>query len=250
MLGISIRENIGIGDKVQFSSLPENYFRATGKKLVDVSKAWIFDHNPFVERDVDPVKTIELWNWPKTYEWPRPRKEGVYLSNAEVWANLFGVPVVLNRPRLYRFEDFPMEKREKIFFHTHGKSNGILPDRVIEHVIKKYGPTGNLIHLRGPDKPEIGLPSIQPKSLWELAEHLSTARMYIGVDSGPSWVAACYPDVVLKKVRGIYQAGYREMTDWIPLEYDNHHAHWDDRIFQIHNTTEDDVGAFPTYRRL
>lgn len=251
MLGISIREYIGIGDKVQFSSLPENYFRATGKKLVDVSRCWIYDYNPYVERDVNPVKTIELWNWPKAYEWPRPRKENVYLSNAEVWANLLNVPVVLNRPRLYRFEDFPIEERKTIYFHAHGRSNGILPDHIIEHVVKKYGPTGNLCQVRGPGDPEIsGIPFVQPKSLWECAEILSKARMYLGIDSGPSWIAACYPDVVAKKVRTKFPDGQRAAHEWIPLEVDGHHSHWDDRLFSIHNITEDDVGFMPSYRRL
>lgn len=254
MKGIAVRENIGIGDKIQFSSLPENYFRATGEKLVDVSKCWIFDHNPFVVRDVEPKETVELWNFPQVRPWPNPRAftqdPAVYLSNAEVIASAFNVPVVLNRPRLYRFEDFPFEKREKILFHPVGKSHGQLPNHVIDHVLKKYGPTGQLCQLGLPGDLDLGLPKIETKSLWDLAEVISSARMFIGADSGPSWVAACFPDIVVKKVRTRKVHGQKEFKDWIPLEIANIHSHWDDRLFQICNPTEDDLGAFPSYRRL
>lgn len=252
MLGISIREKTGVGDKVQFSSLPENYFRATGKKLIDVSRTWIFDHNPYVDRDTTPTKVIELWNWPKAFEWPRPPRDGVYLSNAEIWALRFGVPATLIRPRLYQFEDFPFAERRKIVFHAYGKSNGMMPDSIIEHVLKKYGPTGDLIQLCGPGDPPIvmGIPSYSPTSLWDCARFLSDARMFIGVDSGPSWIAACFPDIITKKVRIKFPDGEKEAKDWIPLEVDAHHSHWDDRLFSIHNITEDDVGFMPSYKRL
>ncbi len=256
MIGIVLREDIGLGDKLQFSSLPENYFRATGEKLLDVSRSWIFDHNPFVVRETtEPIEsTFTLWNFPQVDPWVNPRiyktDPAVYLSNAEVTASRLGVPVVLNRPRLYRFEDYPFEKREMILFHTNGKSHGQLPDHIIDHVITKYKKTGQLYHVGTPSDPDFGIPKIETKTFWELAEVISKARMFIGCDSGPSWVAACYPDVVAKKVRVRQVHGQKEMKDWIPLEIANIHAHWDDRIFQICNPTEDDLGAFPSYRRL
>lgn len=254
MRGIVVRENIGVGDKIQFSSLPENYFRATGEKLIDVSKCWMFDHNPFVVRDQEPVETFELWNFPQIRPWSNPRvyttDPAVYLSNAEVIASAFNIPVVLNRPRLYRFENFPFEKREKILFHPVGKSHGQLPNHVIDHVIKKYKPTGRLHQIGMPGDLDLGLPRIETKTLWELAEVISQARMFIGADSGPSWIAACYPDVVAKKVRTRKVHGQKDFHEWVPLEIANIHSHWDDRVFQIHNPTEDDRGAFPSYRRL
>lgn len=245
----SIRK-AGIGDGVQFTSLPENYFRATGKKLIDVSHPWYLDFNPFVTReDALEGDVIELWNWPKKYEWPKVR-DGVYLSNAEIHASLFGVTPVLTRPRLYKFEEFPFEDREMILFHPFGRSHGSLPEHVIEHVINKYSLTGSLYQIGSIEDPDLGLPRIITPTLWELAQVISEARMLIGVDSGPSWIAACYPDVVVKKVRTKFQDGFGEAKDWVPLDISNPHSHWDDRLFQIHQTSEDDVGAFPSYRRL
>lgn len=249
MIGVTIRDNIGIGDKVQFSSLPENYFRATGQKLVDVSRAWIFDHNPFVVRGVTPEKAVELWNFPKKWEWPRPRA-AVYQSNAEIWSRLFGATPALIRPRLYRYEDFPYHEREMILFQTHGKSHGTMPDYVIEHVLKKYGPTKRLYHVGLPSDPDYGIPKIKTPTLWDLVAVISRAQMLIGPDSGPAWIAACYPDVLVKKVRLRNVHGYKPFDEWVPLEIDNIHSHWDDRAFMVYNKFEDDIGFTMTYRKL
>lgn len=257
MIGVTIRDNIGIGDKLQFSSLPENYFRATNQKLVDVSNSWIFDHNPYVLRNVpkEKIKIVrELWNFPHKEDYRNPRKyvndPTVYLSNAEVHATRFNVPVVMNRPRLYRFEDFPFHQRTKILLQTHGKSHGALPEHVIKHVISKYKPTGQLFHIGLPTDPDYGIPKVATPTIWDLIELISRARMLIGPDSGPTWIAACYPDVVCKKVRLRKVAGQKEMQDWVPLEITNIHSHWDDRLAQICNPTEDDQGFMPSYRRL
>src|SRR5690349_10697640 len=111
MLGISIKKTIGLGDALQFSSVPENYYQETGQKLFDVSEPWFFDHNPYVVREPRQAieKTIEMWNFsPQQWPWPKPnRQHGVYLSQAEIFASVFGVKYPrLNRPRLYKFEKY------------------------------------------------------------------------------------------------------------------------------------------------
>lgn len=250
MIGISIRKTVGVGDAVQFTSVPENYFRATGKVLLDTKDWWVFDFNPYVYRDrgnrygITPEKTVELWQFEHH---PCPREEGVFLSNAEHHAALMNVPVVLNRPRLYRYEDFPFHKRETILFQTHGKSHGKMPDHVIDHVLKKYK-GGNLFHIGLPSDPDIGIPKIETPDLWSLAKVISESRMLIGMDSGPSWIAACYPDVIVKKLRAYPEApGFKT---WVPLQANNIHSHWDDRMFQIFNPTEDDIGFTWSFKRI
>lgn len=250
-LGITIKPTIGIGDALQFSSLPENYFRATGARLVDVSHPWFFDHNPFVERNWTgelPDRTIEMWNFsPRQYEYPNPRPEGVYLSNAEIWASVLGVPVALNRPRLYQYEDVPFAEREMILLHADGRSHGAMPEHVIQHVLKKYGPTRRLYQI-GTAGPDLGIPRLRTKTLWELAAVVSRAQLLIGMDSGPSWVAACYPDVVVKKLRT--KPSVEALKAWVPLAVNNIHAHWDDRCHQVFNPSPEDVGFTTTYRRI
>ncbi len=255
MIGISIKPTIGIGDSLQFSSLPENYFRATGKRLIDISKPWFFDHNPFVERDVkeEPEQIIELWNFsPKQFDWPNPRRNerpGVYLSNAEIWASVLGVPVSLNRPRLYKFEDVKFKDRRNILLHTQGVSHGIMPYEIVDFICEKYGPTGELFQIgAATDKPIPGLLKLDTPTLWDLAEVISQARMIIGMDSGPSWVAACYPDVVSKKIR--FKPSPENFHSWVPLDMKNIHSHWDDRCHQIFNPTLEDIGFTSSYRKI
>lgn len=253
MLGITIKESIGVGDKVQFSSLPENYYNATGAKLVDVSRCWIFDHNPYVSRDErsNPTKIVELWNFgPRQWQWPVPREAWqpkVYYSNAEIWASLFNVPVSLNRPRLYRYEEFPFKQREKILLQVEGKSHGRLPDKIIDHVLKKYG-SENALYTIGVENPGLPVPHIETPTLWDLARLISTCRMLIAPDSGPAWIGSCYPDVVVKKVR-TRPVGDR-LKIHTPLEIANIHSHWDDRCQFIFNTTDRDIGFTQSYLRI
>lgn len=251
LLGISVDGCKGIGDALQFSSVPENYFRATGRHLIDVSNAWFFDHNPYIVRNVHSKKTIQMWNFgPQKYEWPNPRPEGsprVYLSNAEIHAAVWGVEARLIRPRLYKHEDFPFENRKRILLHTDGKSHGDMPRHVVQHVIDKYHRTGEL-YLIGKSNENWGIPRIETPTLWDLARVISESRMLIGMDSSPAWIAACYPDVVVKKLKN--RMLQRNLRDWIPLEIDNHHAHWDDRCHMIFNPTEEAIGFAESYRNI
>lgn len=252
MNGFTVKEKIGIGDKLQFSSLPENYFRHTGKKLVDVSKCWVFDHNPFVTRDTSGLeKVVELWNFaPTTYDWPDPRESWqpkVYLSNAEISAGVFGVPVTLNRPRLYIHENFPFHKREKILFLPSGKSHGEIPDYIVEHILKKYMPTKQLFQI-GLSQRDFGIPKIETPDIWDLVKVISECRMLIAPDSGPTWIAACFPDVVVKKLR--LRPSPDQFKNWVPLDQKNIHSFWDDRCHQIFNPTQDDIGFTYSYRKI
>lgn len=249
MIGISIHPRIGLGDSLQFSSLPENYFRATGKKLVDLTRPWFFDHNPFVMRGAVTKleRTVELWNFgPKQYDFPKPRPLGVYLSNAEIHAAVLNVPARLIRPRLYQFEDFRFEDRRMILVHVDGRSHGTLPTHVIDHIVKKYAPTGQLYQI-GVGGPDVAKRLLTP-TFWDLAKAISMARMFIGIDSGPSWVAACFPDVALKVVR--VKPDVDTLRTWVPLEVQNIHAHWDDRCRQTFNVSDEDVGFTYSYRKL
>ncbi len=249
-IGFTIRK-VGIGDGIQFTSLPENFYHMTGEKLIDVSRPWYLDHNPFVIRDVEPEKTTELWNYPKLYDWPKIR-DSIYLTNAEVHANVFGLRnPVLNRPRMYQFEDFPFYDRKSILFHPFGKSHGSLPDEVIDHVLKKYKNKTHLYQIGLSSEPDLGIKRIKTETMWDLVKVISECRMLIGVDSGPAWIASCFPDIVTKKIRVQFQKGYCEPQDWVPMDVKNEHSFWDDTtLFKIFNCTKKDLGFTRSYLEL
>lgn len=257
--GIWVDPSVGIGDAVQFTSLPENYFRYTGQKLVDSARHWVFDFNPFVDRSSEPSEdqVLKIWNHRPFFAPEAPyymdaaegsSRKSTFLSNAEIHARLLGVPVVLNRPRLYRFEEFPFEARSLVLVHTNGRSHGQMPEHVIHHVINKYGHM-DIAHVGFPSDPDIGVGKIMTEDIWTLTELISQCRIFIGMDSGPSWIAGCYPDVVVKRLRS-RPIETHLLQDWVPLDVVNNHSHWDDRMFQIFNTTEDDVGFTYSYRRI
>lgn len=249
--GFTIRQ-VGIGDGIQFTSLPQNYFMETGHRLIDVSKPWYLDHNPYVIRDIEPTSVVELWNYPKIYEYVPPRSS-VYMTNAEVHCSVFRIKTPkLIRPRLYRNEDYPFQKRETILFHPFGRSHGALPGFVIDHVLKKYSDENyNLYQIGLPSDPDLGIQRADTPTLPHLVEVISKARMFIGVDSGPAWIAACFPDVVVKKIRTKFQFGYCEPKDWVPLDVKNPHSYWDDQnLFKIYNCFDEDVGFTESYLKL
>jgi hypothetical protein len=242
-IAIAVPKTIGVGDALQFSSIPENFYKTHGEKLVDSEQHWMFDHNPYVEREKDFDQLINPWltRGPNV-----PRQ--VYLSMAERNGLMFKSKIYLNRPRLYKFEGFPYEKREMILLHTEGASHGHMPPQIINHVIGKYGATKRLYHIGLPGRADLGIPKIETPTLWDLAELIAQARMVIDVDSGPAWIGTCYPDVVVKKVR---MKPYSEMLqNWIPLEVNNASSHWDDRATLICNPTKDDIGFTSSYLRL
>ncbi len=59
MIGITDQPR-SIGDCLMWSSLPENYFKSFGDKLVDIDSKWIYDFNPFVLRN-KPNDITEKW---------------------------------------------------------------------------------------------------------------------------------------------------------------------------------------------
>jgi hypothetical protein len=50
----------GVGDRVQMASVPEAIYKWYGKKVVDINKSWIFDHNPYVLRREDHSDDLQI----------------------------------------------------------------------------------------------------------------------------------------------------------------------------------------------
>jgi hypothetical protein len=117
--------------------------------------------------------------------------------------------------------------------------------------LEKYGAmgfTGDLYQIGVAKDIDLGIPRLITPTLWDLVREISEARMLIGMDSGPAWIAACFPDVIVKKLRTTPKADRFE--DWVPLEIRNIHSHWDDRCHQIFNPTDFDIGFTSSYRKI
>lgn len=233
---IYVRENIGLGDGVQFSSLPENYHAEMGKNLTVESYNWFFDFNPFVSRTSVPYERIHPWERITNDPLPNPLfKEFQYNSNAEIGCSLLGLKKVkLTRPRLYRYED--TYQTDRIVFHPHGISQGTMPQNVIDHIVNKYGE--RLVQVGIERETQFVRDCYYPNNFWDLARFISQSSGFIGMSSGPSWVAACFPKVWNKVIRGPYP----KLLQRTPLDIRNLDSIWDDyTIFDFYNTTEHDI---------
>lgn len=247
---LSIKTNIGVGDALQFTTVPENYFRSTGEKVIDDTNHWVLDSNPYIIRkpSYEVAKKSKLvYGWNHNPRW-EPKNRACFTSMAEQHAGNIGIDCYIRHPRLYTFEKFPFEKREKILLQTQGKSHGEMPKHIIDHVLEKYKKMP-LFHVGLPEDRDIGIPKINTPSIWDLVREISQCRMIICLDSGPSWIAACYPDVVIKKVR--MKPELNALKEWIPLDAKNIHAIWDDLQLQhIYNSSENDIGFTSSYKRI
>jgi len=143
-----------MGDKLQFSSFPENYHRNTGDKVIDLDNVWIFDHNPFVVRGEAPTSIVNLWTqpWPQKTGLVTPAQfvaRPIFFSIADRTACIFNQIAYLRHPRLYIHEDLPiLEKR--VVIHTTGKLSAgirraygedrarVFSEEIIDHIRRKY----------------------------------------------------------------------------------------------------------------
>src|ERR1700677_122614 len=112
MIGITLRGAVGMGDQLQFTSFPENYFRNTGSKVIDLDHRWIFDHNPFVIRGREPTQVLNLWaqSWPELSGRISSQEflaKPIFFSIADRTASMFRHVAYLRHPRLYEHEALP-----------------------------------------------------------------------------------------------------------------------------------------------
>jgi hypothetical protein len=248
-LGISFEGAGGIGDKVQFTSFPENYHVATGKTLIDVDRVWCLDHNPYIVRDEKPDKIINPWETPLPPHTPFGRP--TWHSIAERTMVQFGLDpkkAVLRHPRLYRFEDAP--KHHRVVVHTTGYSTrGKFSPEVTNHVRQKYR-DWEIVQVGAKD--DVDFPAdvdIRGADLWKVAETIAGSELFIGVCSGPGWISAAYPSVWSKKL--LMHMGVDQLVGPLtPMATYNKDWHWYDHSFIYYNRTEHDLGFTYSYKKL
>jgi hypothetical protein len=266
MLGFTFVDAKRLGDQLQFASFPENWHRNTGERVIDLTHSWIFDHNPFVIRDGTPDRTVDLWAQPWPGQHPsvlQYARKPIYFSQAERTCSIFGHAAYLRHPRLYRFEELPrLEKR--IVLHTTGANyllsappttsmgedrQRVLPEEILDHVRKKY--RGYEIIQVG-SRDDVDAQVIDRRGIsdmWEVAKIIAQASIFIGVDSGPYWIAACYPEIFRKKVLVQYPPEYLR-TDFVPMHILKQHVHWHDASCYYYNRSTEDAGVTYSYLKL
>jgi hypothetical protein len=244
MIGI-INGGPGLGDKIQFTSFPENYFRNTGQKVVDISKSPVFDFNPYVVRNQAYDWTYDLWQLcgEKTYT-----KSAVIPSIAERTLFYFDPKFMcyLRHFRLYAHENSEL-KPLQITVHLGGITVDPLPLKVISQIRRNYRDFA--IHQIGlADEPyydcfvnSMGLP------FWESVKMVSESILFIGTSSSMMNVALCYPRV---NKRVFLSPRYYDLPNVIPMDAANSHCHWLDHGIAWFNDTERDVGVTYSFTKI
>jgi len=230
MLGLTLAGALGLGDKLQYSFFPENHYKNTGEKVVDIDRSWIFDHNPFIVRDEVPTHVLNLWTmpWPKLLD-TSPRAyyaNPVFFSIADRTARALRHVAYLRHPRLYAYEDLPIIPN-RVVLHTSGKPNAplwsnmgedrirVLSEEIIDHIKMRYSDY-DLIQVGSRQDFDAHVTDCRGlDDIWETVKIIAQAGTFIGVDSGPSWIAACYPRIFKKKVLMQYPPEFLR-TSWVP----------------------------------
>lgn len=239
----------GIGDKIQFSSLPENYFLNTGKKLYDLENCWVYDHNPFVirgDRNVDEI--VHLWGHQNSVNEREARgeiKHSMFGISARVCEG-FNLDCHVRHPRLYQHEDMKTVSK-RIVVHTDGRSEGgIIPDHVIasiEHNYKGY----EIYQIGGKNDRPTSFRDAKGLGLWDTAGLIASSEMFIGVNSSMMNMANCYPKVRKKIV--VLQYGPEQLREFYPTNHPKFTA-WIDFNAEYYNQYERDYGVTMSHKKI
>lgn len=243
MIALEIPNCLGIGDAIQFSHIPENIFYFTGEKVFDVSNCWIFDHNPYVERNSQNAKIkykINLWETSKYFKYG-------YKSHAErffdLFNELFGTNFknpILRSPRLY-FKENEKIFRNRVLVHTTGKSEKVpLSDDVINQIAANYKDC-EIIQIGGSNDKNTPFKKMLGLSVWETATLISCSAIFIGVNSGMMNIANCYPKIWKKILVS------RDEEIFVPLSKENV---WFDYNNTYYNYTKADIGTTYSYLKI
>lgn len=248
-LGISFSICPGIGDKLQFSSIPENYYYTHGKKIIDVDKSWVYDHNPFVDRESSPDEVYNPWTSQNSNLNNKINNKSLnyaLLGPAIRAAAALDLNITLRHNRLYLYENNEIECK-KVVVHTNGKSEGgIINDTIIEQIQNNYK-NYKIYQIGGASDRDTPFIDMKGLDIWKTAEFLSSAEIFIGVNSSMMHLANCYPKVRKKII--LLQYNQEQLKYFYPSAYDNY-THWIDYNNELYNSYDHDIGVTMSYKKI
>jgi len=199
----------GIGDKLFLSALPENYFLNTGNKLIDLDDVWCYDFNPYITRNEEPDKIIDLWDNDTTV------KGEIFHSAIERICYNLNLNVFLRHPRLYQYED-NIPQNNLVTVHTTGiSSGGDLSDEILDQILKRYSRCKIIQIGSKKDKPIKSFHDARGCDFWTSAEIISNSFVFIGPNSSMYNIALCYPHVCKKIILQEYSE--TQLEELFPL---------------------------------
>ena len=241
MLGLNFKPSHGqykIGDEILQTSIPENYYQFTGEKIIDVRKSWVFDHNPYVLRDIEPDKEWDPGMCVIQYKRDTP----VAFSVADSYMGDLGIQYqpYLRHPRLYRFEDSRPNPNKVIIQKNAGSDrfNRTMSDEVYNFVKDSYS-----------DFEVIEWDDNMP-SIWDAVELIASCGTFIGPISGPMHIATCYPKIDTKCIISKDHMEGWFQNAFVPMGRHLLNMLWLDYNVKYFNESETDLGASMSYLKI
>jgi hypothetical protein len=124
-----------------------------------------------------------------------------------------------------------------------------MPDAVIETIRKKYADC-DLVQVGGANDPLLeGMIDKRGLAIWDTVREIADAALFIGIDSGPSHVAGCFPQIPRKIILSQFNTEYLR-TAFFPMNPGYKHHQWLDWGCQYYNVSEEDAGVTFSYRKI
>jgi hypothetical protein len=236
--------DFGIGDAVIKSSFPENFFLNYNQKVIDIEKKWIFDYNPYVQRDVEPDEVLSFLR--NQIEIINQGKRISHASHAAEYCHNFSLPkCFLKRPRLYRYEDLPTIK-DQVVVHIKGKTVGFMPEEVRKQISKNYIDY-KIIQIGMPDEPLIeNAQDARGLSVWDTTKIIASSPIFIGVNSGFHHISKAYPKVRSKLILEISED---RILDFRPMDIKKQFE-WFEFGLEFYNCSNYDIGITDSYLKI
>jgi len=265
-----------IGDQIIITSIPENYFNATGDKvIIDDERIWSLKYNPYVifkkpeevvaHPVLDLVPDCRIPSQAKNYA--SVTNSLIASSQAEYMCLSLGLKrTTLRHPRLYIYEDETIIPN-KIVVHTTGSDRTrdkevairtyagedalrIMSDEVIDVILKNYK-DWQIVQVGGKEDKPLGGHSIDRRGqydYWQTAKEIATSSRFIGVSSGPWHIANCYPRVDKRIV--FMEFPESTLLTYKPGDVRNFLFSWFDPTSTFFNRFQCDVGLTYAYSKI
>lgn len=245
-----------IGDNLIWSALPQMLFEQRGIQVVDMDKHWMFDNNPFVKRDiqVDKVIPCQLMKDKSTFN-NYLRNLSNFLSVVDHLCTFFGLESTIRHPKLYKFEDVE-RKPNKVILVTQGNNQGqmngesddrVLSDEILDTIKTNYK-NYDIVQIGSKNDKDAGVTDKRGLPIWESVKEIAESSLYIGVNTGPLWIASAYPHINKKVILTQYNDNF--LKYYIPMSVNDHHNIWNDWGVGFYNTTDKDIGTTYSYKKI
>lgn len=237
-----------MGDSITLSSIPENLFKTSGEKIVDMQNLWVFDHNPYVLRGVKPDSFIDF-DESKKRLLEMHGGEKPFANFHQMHSIACGASVHIGGPRLYKFEDVYPQRR--VCVHVTPKDKDCktdIPQKVLDRILKNYESNYEIVQIGASSDAQFkGAKDLRGLPIWESVKVIASSEIFIGTSSGPLHIADCYPRV-RKKV--LLFGSKVSMLQFLPRGDQFVGADWINYNWEYYSPYEQDLGATRTYLHI